>query len=129
STGQVHAYRLTVARGDFVHVAIEQHGIDVAAALVGPDGREVIAVDAMDDEFRPEAIVVIADVGGDYTVTARPAPNAGARGRYTIRLASLRPAVAGDEMRVDAERAFARGRRRRNSNDAATWPEALSDFN
>jgi CHAT domain-containing protein/tetratricopeptide (TPR) repeat protein len=129
STGEAHTYQLMVARGDFVRLTIEQRGIDVAAAVVGPDRREVTAVDAMDDEFRPETVVAIADAAGIYTVTVRPAPNTLDRGRYLIHLAPPRPAETSDEMQVEAERAFVQGRKHRNVNQAATWPEALVHFN
>jgi CHAT domain-containing protein/tetratricopeptide (TPR) repeat protein len=129
SPGQVHTYQLTLARGDFVRLTIKQQGIDVAAALLDPDGREVVAVDAMDDEFRPELVAAIADVSGTYTVTMRPATNRAAQGGYVVHLDPPRPASASDELLVAAERAFARGRKRRNVNDATTWPEALVDFN
>jgi tetratricopeptide (TPR) repeat protein len=128
STGQVHTYRLTLDRGDFVRITIEQRGIDVAAALIDPHGREVAATDAMDDEYRPEIIVAIADVAGTFTATARPTARTGARGHYAIHVESPRPAAASDETRVEAERAFARGRARRDVNKASTWPEALADF-
>ena len=129
STGQVHTYRLALARGDFVRVRIEQQGIDVAAALADPDGREVLAVDAMDDEFRPETVVAIAEGAGIHTLTIRPAPRAGAKGRYSIHLDPPRTASTRDELQVTAERAFAQGRKRRDVNQAATWPAALVDFN
>jgi CHAT domain-containing protein/Tfp pilus assembly protein PilF len=128
AAGQVHTWRLTLARGDFVHLTIEQHGIDVAAALAGPDGQERLAVDAMDDELRPETLVAIVDEAGLYTVTTRPAPKAGAAGRYVLRLERSGPASDADRARVEAERAFERGRSRRSVNRAATWPGALADF-
>jgi tetratricopeptide (TPR) repeat protein len=115
-------------RGDFVHLVVEQQGIDVAVTLVRPDGRELVAVDAMDDEFRPEVVAAIADVAGAYTLTTRPAAAARARGRYSIRLDPPRPAGATDEIRVEAEQAFVRGRTRRDVNTAATWPDALADL-
>ena len=127
SAGEVQTYSLALARGDFVRLTIEQQGIDVAAALLRPDGTPLVAVNAMDDEFRHETIVAIADVDGTYLATMRPAA-AGARGRYRVRLDALRPAADGDDLRVEAERVFARGRARCNVNDATTWPPALADF-
>jgi len=128
AAGEVHTHRLTLARGDFVRVTIEQKGIDVAAALLRPDGSPLVAVDAMDDEFRPETIVAIVDADGTYTATIRPAATARTNGRYVIRLDQPKPAAAGDDRRVEAERVFARGRARVDVNNAATWPEALADY-
>lgn len=127
SPGEVQTYSLALARGDFVRLTIEQKGVNVAAALLRPDGTPLVAVDAMDDEFRHETIVAIADVDGTYLATMRPAA-ASARGRYRVRLDTPRPATEGDDLRVEAERIFARGRARCDVNDATTWPPALADF-
>ncbi len=128
SSGQVHTYQLQLARGDFLDLTIEQQGIDVAATLRGPDGRDILILDAMDDEFRPESVVAIAESPGTYVLMMRPAATGNVQGRYVIRLEPPRPASASDEMRVEAERAFARGRQRRDVNQADTWPAALTEF-
>jgi CHAT domain-containing protein len=128
SAGQAHAYLFTASRGNFVHLTIRQQGIDVAAVLTSPDGRTLVTVDAMDDEFRPETIAAIAEVDGTYTVVAR-AVQPRSRGRYSVTLDPPRAATESDSLRVDAERAFARARGQRDVNRASTWPEALADFN
>jgi CHAT domain-containing protein/predicted negative regulator of RcsB-dependent stress response len=127
AAGEVHPHRLTLARGDFVRLTIEQQGVDVAASLLRPDGTPLVTVDAMDDEFRPETMVGIADVDGTYLAMIRPAA-ARANGRYSLLLDQPKPAAAGDDVRVEAERVFARGRARCDVNNAATWPDALADF-
>ena len=129
STGQVHTYHLPLTRGDFLNLTIEQWGIDVAATLRDPDGRDILTIDAMDDEFRPERVVAIAGSPGTYTLMMRPTAIRNGQGRYVIRLEPPRPASASDEMRVEAERAFARGRQRRAVNQAETWPAALAELN
>src|SRR6185503_4791938 len=83
--GQSHTYRIAAEAGDFVQVTVEQQGLDVAATLVGSDGREVVSVDAMDDEFRPEVVVAIVETAGSYEVRVQPAPGARTGGRYAIR--------------------------------------------
>jgi hypothetical protein len=42
---QAHAYQLTLAAGQFLHVVAEQRGIDVVVMLIRPDGKELIEVD------------------------------------------------------------------------------------
>jgi CHAT domain-containing protein len=128
SLGQTHTYRLTLARGDMLRATIAQRGVDVAAVLVAPDGREVVAVDAMDDEFRHESVTAIADSDGVHTLTVRVVGRYASTGRYAVYVEPPHPATASDRTLVDAERAFASGRRRRDVNDAATWPAALTDF-
>ena len=126
--GESHTYELTLGGGDFVHIVIDQAGMDVAAILVGPDGREVLSVDAFDDPFRQEVLVATVDVAGRYTVVVRPPSDAELKGNYRIRVEAQRPAAAGDDVRVDAERAFARGLAVRARDRANTWPDALGHF-
>src|SRR5262249_30238924 len=69
SASETHAYGVSLKRGDYVQVTIGQRGMDVAATLTRPDGGTLLAVDACDDNFGEEHIVVIADVDGDYVLT------------------------------------------------------------
>ena len=128
STGQSDTYRLTLATGDFIRITVEQEGIDVAATLVRPDGGDLLAVDASDDNYRPETVVWIADAGGSYTLVVRPSSSTVPRGRYAIRVEELRPAAPSDSARVEGERAFERGRALVLPRVASAWPEALTAF-
>ena len=127
STGESHTYRLSLTTGDFIRVTVEQQGIDVAASLVRPDGRDLVAVDASSNDFRPETIVAIADISGTYTIHVRPAPAAGPHGRYAIRVDELRAAAPPDDIRIDAERAFERGRTWMKARPPG-YREALGEF-
>lgn len=124
--GESHRYHLTAAAGDFLFVVIEQRGIDLAASLIDPGGREVAASDALDDSFRDETIAALAAAAGRYTVVVRPAPEAEPAGRYTLRVEELRPAGPEDAVRVEAERAFADAVRHRSRDRAETLPVALA---
>src|SRR5688500_3697861 len=42
--GQSHAYRLLLNAGQYLYVAVEQKGIDVAMALFDPDGAKVTEI-------------------------------------------------------------------------------------
>src|SRR5687767_14507542 len=45
--GEVHVYRLDVMAGQYVHVTIDQRGIDVVVVLRGPDGVPVMEMDGL----------------------------------------------------------------------------------
>jgi CHAT domain-containing protein len=126
--GQSHTYRLALTAGDFLRVTIEQKGIDVAASVVRPDGGRLIAVDAVDEEFRPEAIVAIADVNGTHTVAIAPSRSVGPRGRYRIHVDELRASTPEDASRIEAERAFERGRTLSVTRQPAEQRKALDEF-
>ena len=128
SGAEFHAYRIAAAAGDFIHLTIEQRGIDVAVTLIRPDGRDVVAVDASRDDVGSETVVAVADVSGAHVIKVRRAPTAGARGRYAIQLEDMRAATADDAVRVDAERAFERGRALLLTARPAAYGTALDEF-
>src|SRR5262245_46887082 len=76
--GQSHEYRFTLAAGQYARLAVVQHTINVALAVVAPDGMEVLAIDAYEIGWF-EPIEFIADTTGTYrlrvTPTERKAPN------------------------------------------------------
>jgi CHAT domain-containing protein/Tfp pilus assembly protein PilF len=127
AAGESHKYDLDLTAGEFITIVIRQHGVDVAASLVAPDGRELVSVDASDDDVRPERIVDIAESDGRYAVVVRPA-DPDRRGRYTIALEERRVAGLPDDTRVAAERALEQGERLRDPSRAAGWPEAQAQF-
>jgi CHAT domain-containing protein/Flp pilus assembly protein TadD len=123
---QAHAYHQMLRTGEFLHITIDQQGVDVVAVLLRPDGSEAVSVSGMDDELRPETLVAIADVDGRHLIQVRPAPEARTGGRYAIRVEASRPSTPEDHRRIETERTFTRGRQVRDPGRAATWPEALT---
>jgi CHAT domain-containing protein len=129
AVGQSHTYQLTVGLRDLVHLEIDQQGMDVLATLTRPDGQVVTVANETSDEFCPETLIAIPEIEGRYTVDVRPARTAGPAGRYAIRIEALRPATPTDAMRIDAERAYARGQQlRRGGGVASNWPLAIAEF-
>src|SRR5215471_19679678 len=66
SGGQAHYYRITVEAGQYLHLIVDQRGIDVAVALYGPEGKKLIEVDSPNGANGPEPLSVIADASGSY---------------------------------------------------------------
>jgi CHAT domain-containing protein/tetratricopeptide (TPR) repeat protein len=128
SGAEFHTYRIAATAGDFIHLTIEQQGIDVAVTLTRPDRRDLLAVDASGEDFGAETVAAVADVSGVHVITVRRAPSAGAHGRYVIHLEDVRAATAEDATRVDAERAFERGRGLLLTNRPAAYGKALDEF-
>jgi CHAT domain-containing protein/tetratricopeptide (TPR) repeat protein len=112
AAGDAHVYSISLTAGDFVHVRIDQRAIDLRAALVGPDDRRRLVIDASTEDFMPEHVVDIADRSGPFYLTISPAAGA-ATGRYVIRLEAVRRPTPQDEMRLEAERLFAAARSKR----------------
>jgi CHAT domain-containing protein/predicted negative regulator of RcsB-dependent stress response len=106
SGGQSHSYKITVNSGQYLHIVVEQRGIDVALALFTPDDKKIGEVDSEKATVGSETISAIAEAGGPYKVEARSAEKTAKTGHYEIKVEELREATAEDKYRVAAEAAF-----------------------
>ncbi|MBS1810836.1 MAG: CHAT domain-containing protein [Acidobacteria bacterium] len=99
--GQTHTYQLLLTAGQFMRVVVEQKGIDVAVALVVPDGKQLIEVNLV-HAGNLESLSYEAESGGNYQVKIR---NADVRnGTYQVQLEMRTAATAQDKQRIAAER-------------------------
>ncbi len=92
SAGTVSAYRVELRQGQFLHVAAEQLGMDVALVLRGPAGDELLTVDSPNSQWGPENLYCVAPRTGGYVVEARKR-NALPGGRFELRLDLPHPAA------------------------------------
>ncbi len=90
--GEVHAYQMTLRPGQYLHVVVDQRGIDVVVTLFGPDGKQLTEVDSPNGTQGPEPVSVIAEVGGNYRLEVRSLEKDAAPGRYEVKLKELRQA-------------------------------------
>src|SRR5215813_11756046 len=106
SGGQSHSYKITRISGQYLHIAVEQRGIDVALALFTPDGKMICEVDGEQAAVGAETISVIAEAAGAYRIEARSPEKTAKTGRYEIKIEELREATAEDKHRVAADALF-----------------------
>ena len=97
--------------GEFVHVFIYQRGVNVAAKLVGPDGKTLLDADSPNSTQEAEWITHVAAASGEYVIEVAPARKGGLPGRYEIAIEERRKTAARDESRLSAQRAFTDGTR------------------
>jgi tetratricopeptide (TPR) repeat protein len=107
--GQTHAYQLTLAADQYLHLIVEQRGIDVVVALTGPDGQKLVEVDSPNGMVGPEPVSFVAEAPGNYWIEVRSPQSSAVVGRYEMRITELRAATDVDRNRVAAERAFMAG--------------------
>ncbi len=108
---QAHTYAVSLNRGQFLSVAVEQRLIDVVVTSLDPDGREILEIDRPNGSRGVETLSVIAGKAGTYGIRVHPLYEDPAIGSYAIRIVALRPATSDDRDRVAAERAIATGPR------------------
>jgi len=94
--GQQHAYQIPLSAGQYLNVVVEQRGIDVVVALLGPDGRLIITVDSNNEINGPESLSAIADATGVYRLLVYAAEPDAKPGRYEAKLIEVRAATQKD---------------------------------
>jgi CHAT domain-containing protein/tetratricopeptide (TPR) repeat protein len=118
AAGGSRLYAIDLRAGEFVHVVVEQHGIDVAAALLGPDGTVLLESDTAERGAGLESLPLVARTGGLHRLRVSAAGRATGSGRYHVSLTAPRVLTAQDQVRVEAEQAFAEGERLRRQGGA-----------
>jgi CHAT domain-containing protein/predicted negative regulator of RcsB-dependent stress response len=106
SGGQSHSYKITTISGQYLHIVVEQRGIDVAVALFTPDGKKIGEADGEQATVGSETIFAIAEAAGAYRIEARSPDKTAKTGHYEIKIEELREAAAEDNYRVAAESVF-----------------------
>src|SRR5439155_20768978 len=104
--GQTHTYQIKLTAGQFLRVVVEQKGIDVAVALVAPDGKQLIEAN-LSGTFGQEPLSHEAAVSGDYRIIVRAIATTAAKGVYNALLEVKAAPTAQDKQRITAERLLA----------------------
>ena len=117
--GEEHRYHVALTPGDYVSVIVEQRGIDVVVEARDPADRPIADFQEEITSHGQEEAAVVADAGGTYTLSIKPAAGIIAPGAYAIRVASRRAAT-------DADRSIQESRTLRS---AAARSEAAGSFN
>src|SRR5262245_4372782 len=114
SGGQTHSYKITMISDQFLHVVVAQRGIDVAVALLTPDGKKISDVNGEPVVEGSETVLAIAEAPGAYLIEVRSPEKTARTGRYEIKLEELRAATAEDKYRVAGEAIFREAEQLRN---------------
>jgi CHAT domain-containing protein/Tfp pilus assembly protein PilF len=126
--GETHRFLLALVAGQYVRVVVEQQGIDVAIALVAPNGEHLMEVDSPNGNRGLEPISAVVAQAGEYAVEVR-APNKNAPpGSYEIKLEAVRAPTLSDRAQADAERDFREGQKLARQPTADARRAALEKF-
>lgn len=106
---ETHTYKIRLLSGQYVHIVLNQNGIDVVIALYGSNGKKISEMDMWSDTQGPEMISHIARDSGTYRLVVRSSEKKAPSGRYDLKIAELRLSTQQDFNRIAAERAYTRG--------------------
>lgn len=85
--GEKHEYVLTLTRGEFVQVVVDQQGVDVVVTVYAPDGKKVAEVDSPNGANGPEPVPIPARATGGHRIEVRSFEATAQPGKYAIRIA------------------------------------------
>jgi CHAT domain-containing protein/Tfp pilus assembly protein PilF len=123
--GEMHAYIVNLASGQYLRVVVEQKGIDVVVRLFGPDGQKLTEVDSPNGKEGPEPISLIAEIAGNHRLEVRSLEEKTDTGRYEVNVQELRQATLKDRDRIAAERAVAEATQFRAQATAESLRKAI----
>jgi CHAT domain-containing protein/tetratricopeptide (TPR) repeat protein len=106
SGGQSHSYRITMTSGQYLHLVVDQRGIDAGVVLFVPDGKRMSVIDSTHQIGGSERLLVVTAATGIYRIEVCSSETTARTGRYEIRIEELREATAEDKHRVAAESVF-----------------------
>jgi CHAT domain-containing protein/Tfp pilus assembly protein PilF len=104
--GESQTYRVELSSGQYLRVVVEQQGIDVSVALIGPDQKRLVEMDSPNGNFGPEPITAVVEQPGAYTIEVRAPDTKAVPGLFELRVEALREPTPADRSRADAERGF-----------------------
>lgn len=102
--GERHGYRLALTEGEYLHLEVDQRGVDVMARLAAPGGGTLLEVDSPSDDLGPETLLWVATETGEHNLEVEAFPGRG--GRYAVTVKALRPATEEDRLRAATAAAF-----------------------
>ncbi len=126
--GERHSYQISLRANEFVHIFVEQRGIDVVVALSGPDGKQIIEIDSVKRDWGTERVVLVTVPAGNYLLDVYSLDSIPS-GRYEVRVEEQRAATPQDQNRWVASQSFAKGQELFTQATATSLREAIDKFN
>lgn len=102
--GECHTYRIALQANQFLHLVVDQRGIDVVLTIYSEDKRQLSDADRPNGSRGPETISLIAPVDGFYLFNVRSLDEVSARGSYELMFITPRIAEKNDKTLITAER-------------------------
>jgi CHAT domain-containing protein/tetratricopeptide (TPR) repeat protein len=107
--GQARSYAFHLQADQYLHLVIEQLGLDVIARVHDPSGRLLLEADSPRGGSGSEDLFLVAEGTGRHLLEIATWGSGGG-GRYVIRVETLRAATDDDRKRAAAAGAFSRAR-------------------
>ena len=130
TSGSSHTYRIALSPLQYMHVEVEQFGINVEIALSDSKGQQIANLDWWWRE-RAESIWALAESGGDYTLKISAPSQPVETGKYRVQIDKIgqwQQASPSDRDYVNAHKLYAEGDRLLTQATAESLPRATEKF-
>jgi CHAT domain-containing protein/Tfp pilus assembly protein PilF len=125
---QAHFYELSLLKGQYVHLVVDQRGIDVLVVLFGPDGKKLVEIDSPKGNRGVESLELVVEETGSHRLEVRALDKNSPIGRYEARIKEIRGATEQDRARIPALRAFTEGELLRVEGTAGSIKRAVENY-
>jgi CHAT domain-containing protein/tetratricopeptide (TPR) repeat protein len=126
--GSTHSYRVALSSGQFLHVMVQQRGIDLVVTLRDPNGATLSEMDGLRWPSGMEELSGEAASTGQYIVEVRGKGRSDDTGRYELRLQRTEVTKQQDRSRIAAERLFMEAIRLDTQGRGAALEPALKKY-
>jgi CHAT domain-containing protein len=128
ASGEADAFQVLVEAGQYLHIVVQQQGIEGKVALLGPGDQMVAEMESPYGAYALESVSAIADVKANYGIEVRSATDDGATGRYKLTIEGLRTSEPDDITQVHGERAFMQARKLASETGMESWRRAIEKY-
>ena len=102
--GERHVYKITLAAGTYLHLAITPREVELEPHLFAPGGAGEVGAYTSPTGIGTKYVSLIAKSPGSYRLEIRPVGNPSTAGRYEVKIEELHPATEQDKIHVAAEK-------------------------
>ncbi len=103
---EVHRYKLSLEKDQFVYLKLVQQGVDVRVVTYDPKGAKMEAFDSPNGKYGNELFSLISDKKGTYTVAVLPFDDKEPVGTYELGIEIMRPRATSVIGQIDETFAF-----------------------
>ena len=126
--GEKQTYFFHAENGQFIHVEVEQIGIDVAVTVISPGQKKVAEMDTQNGSYGPEKVSLVADATGNFLLEVASSNEGVPPGRYHVTIDAPRLPTENDRRRIAAERLLLKGEELEGQHSGATSKKAIATY-
>ena len=126
--GEIHRFNVRMLSDEYLHVSIQQQGIDIVLTASSEDLREPIVVDRPNGAYGREGLSLIADKEQKVTLQIRSLEPQANQGSYSIAVDVRRRSMPQDRKMMAAELEITRAEESRAKGTPRDLHRAIDEF-